>query len=94
MKCNFLGTITFIQYPENFFMYSNILISMKNDTVRNLCIYLAKELVFPIMAPSFFRTIPQRYNFRTISHWSLLTLFFFFFSLCFLVTNRFYQTFY
>ena len=39
----------------------------------------------------------QFYIFRTISHWSLLTLFvclfclfLFFFSLCFLVTNRFY----
>ena len=35
----------------------------------------------------------QFYNFHTISHWSLLTLFvclFCFFSLCFLVTNRFY----
>ena len=47
------------------------------------------------VAPSFFRTILQFYNFHSISHWPLLTLFvcsffFFFFSLCFLVTNRFY----
>ena len=39
----------------------------------------------------FFVEILQFYNFRTISHWSLLTLFvLLFFSLCFLVTNRFY----
>ena len=61
----------------------------------NLILDCASSSLFgQSVAPSFFCTIPQFYNFRTISHWPLLTLFvclfFGFFSLCFLVTNRFY----